>query len=139
MVNRTSAGGHAPLLGRLGQPGPLDQREIVMIHVVDDTAVEAHLHAPLLTVVQLTDLDESHEIGPEAVGLLHVAHIEHQMVEPPRCDRRGPLADCITHNTLQVAPGQRIGRRRTAPHTHSARIGTLRRTGLGNAELGRSS
>src|SRR3989442_15174744 len=72
--------------GALG-PGRLGQREVVVGHTAMgvEAAVEAHLRPPPSgDLLELGDAPEAHDLGPEPVRDLEVAHVEDHVVDPAR-------------------------------------------------------
>ena len=76
--------------------------------VLADARVEAHLRRvrPLLGRRQLADLLEADDLRPEAMRLLDVAHIEHEVIDATRCYRlvhryTPGVICCWTNTTLK--------------------------------------
>ena len=74
--------------------------------VVTLAAVETHSHGRLVAigVEELADLFEPEEVGPEMVGLLHIVHVQDQMIDPHWGDRAGSfdLLDVIASRIFSV-------------------------------------
>src|ERR1700730_4441253 len=89
MVDRDLAVSQHPVSGRR-QVRALDQRDGVMgqLRVIDRT-VKPHLRGAraIGPLVQLADLLEADDLGPEFVRLLDVADIQHQVVDAGRAHR----------------------------------------------------
>ena len=75
---------HRPLVGGFGQALTLDERDVVVVHVVDHPAVEAHRHArdAVAARMELAHLLEAEQVAPEVMRLLDVSDVEHEVVHP---------------------------------------------------------
>ena len=64
-------------------------------------AVKAHVWRvwPLRRRMNLADLPEAHDLGPEPVRFLHVAHVQDQMIEADRRDglTQGRIVGLVSH------------------------------------------
>ena len=84
MVDRERHAEHAPFLRRLGQAGVFHQSDVVVVVLAGMiAAVELHVGRvrPVRAGLQLADLFQADDLGPECVRFVHVPHIQHQMIE----------------------------------------------------------
>src|SRR5206468_1694306 len=126
----------------------LDQCHGVMGQLaVIDRAVEAHLRRvwAIGPLVQLADLLEADDLGPESVRLLDVADIQHEVVDAGRAHRLGrDIGIRLSHGDLPKSAGYLVLRLAGSGKRYAAIAGvTERRTSTtrapGLARANRSS
>src|ERR1700730_6242995 len=132
MVDRDLAVGQHPVSGRR-QVRALDQRDGGMgpLAVIDRT-VKPHLRGAraIGPLVQLADLLEADDLGPEFVRLLDVANVQHQMVDARRAHRLGRgVGIRLSHSDLPKSVGYLVLRLAASSKRYAAVAGvTERRT-----------
>src|SRR5262249_7135900 len=126
MGDRQRAVGHTPLWWR-GQVRHLHEGDIVGIEfAVGVPAVKAHFRARgVRTWVELADLLEAHDVRPELVRLLHIADVQHEVIDAHRghslAGRRWSVR-ALRHKSLPLCVLNAVGSYRIVPlpkHTFS--------------------
>src|SRR6266436_2195474 len=132
VIDRDLAVGQHPVSGR-GQVRALDQRDGVMgqLAVIDRT-VKAHLRRvrAIGPLVQLADLLEADDLGPEFVRLVNVADVQHEVVDAGRAHRLGRgIGIRLSHSDLPKSVGYLVLRLAGSGKRYAAIAGvTERRT-----------